>query len=43
MKKTITGYIKKMMNRWIKSEVQNGKDKTEAKHYLFNLRTKLKV
>jgi len=32
-----------MMENWITQEVQNGMDKTEAKHYHFNLRTKLKL
>jgi uncharacterized protein with ATP-grasp and redox domains len=34
---------KKMINEWIKTDVQNGMDKVEAKHYHLNLRTKLKV
>lgn len=33
----------KKMEKWIKHEVENGMDKIEAKHYLFNLRTKLKI
>jgi hypothetical protein len=32
-----------MMKNWIKVEVQNGMEKVEAQHYLFNLRTKLKI
>lgn len=35
-------YQEKMKN-WIKIEMQNGIDRLEAKHYLFNLRTKLKI
>lgn len=34
---------KRMINAWVKDEIQNGMDKVEAKHYHFNLRTKLKV
>jgi hypothetical protein len=34
---------KKMMYASIKEEVQNGMDKAEAKHYHFNLRTKLEI
>ncbi len=33
----------RMMNAWIQDEIQNGKCEAEAKHYHFNLRTKLKV
>jgi hypothetical protein len=33
----------RMMENWIKVEVQNGMDKVEAQHYLFNLRIKLKI
>ena len=33
----------RMMKNWIKEEVQNGMEKAEAKHYHFNLRTKLKI
>ncbi len=33
----------RMMKNWIKEEVQNGMEKVEAKHYRFNLRTKLKI
>ena len=33
----------KKMNSWIKQEVQNGMGMLEAKHYLFDLRTKLKI
>jgi hypothetical protein len=32
-----------MMKNWITQEVQNGMDKVEAKHYHFNLRSKLKI
>jgi hypothetical protein len=32
-----------MMKNWIKVEVKNGMEKVEAQHYLFNLRTKLKI
>ena len=35
-------YQEKMKN-WIKLEIQNGIDRLEAKHHLFNLRTKLKI
>ena len=34
---------KKMLNAWIREEVQNGMDKAEAKHYHLNSRTKLKI
>jgi hypothetical protein len=33
----------RMMKNWIKEYVQNGMEKVEAEHYLFNLRIKLKI